>query len=321
MVGSQGLIHKRVSYRKTGLVGIPSKHKSLTLLAGVLIAQLLLLAVQIKRDAHGRLIRVWAVSAAYPFEQAGAWSFGKVRGVWTHYFALTSTERENEALRIENDALKLTISQLETRAAEADRLGAVLGFKQAHEKLPMVAGRVIAASAGTASRTIEIDRGEREGIHKNMAVITPDGAVGKVIEVYGETSQVLLLTDKEGGAGAMLVDTRTQGPVGGTGEPTLQMKYVATEENVPVGEKIVTSGMDKIFPRDIPIGTVMEVKPGNPFKQIRVEPAAKLDRLETVIVLLTQEPVEFKSATPSTPAAMAGTTAAAPSASAAAGKP
>jgi rod shape-determining protein MreC len=277
------------------MVAIPSKHKSLTLLAGVILAQLLLLAVQIKRDSRGRLIRVWAISAAYPFERSGAWGFGKIRGVWTHYFALQDTEKENEALRVENDALKLTISQLQGRAAEADRLAALLSFKQSHEKVPIVGGRVIAASAGTASRTVEIDRGERDGIRRNMAVITPDGAVGKVIEVYRDTSQVLLLTDKEGGAGAMLVDTRTQGPVGGTGEPTMLMKYVATEENVPVGEKIVTSGMDKIFPRDIPIGTVVEVKPGNPFKQIRVQPAAKLDRLETVIVLLTQAPVEFKN--------------------------
>ena len=277
------------------MVAIPSKHKSLTLLAGVLLAQLLLLAVQIKRDSRGRLIRVWAISAAYPFERSGAWGFGKIRGVWTHYFALQDTEKENEALRVENDALKLTISQLQGRAAEADRLAALLSFKQSHEKVPIVGGRVIAASAGTASRTVEIDRGERDGVRRNMAVITPDGAVGKVIEVYRDTSQVLLLTDKEGGAGAMLVDTRTQGPVGGTGEPTMLMKYVATEENVPVGEKIVTSGMDKIFPRDIPIGTVVEVKAGNPFKQIRVQPAAKLDRLETVIVLLTQAPVEFKN--------------------------
>jgi rod shape-determining protein MreC len=274
------------------MVAIPSKHKSLTLLAGVILAQLLLLAVQIKRDSRGRLIRVWAISAAYPFERSGAWGFGKIRGVWTHYFALQDTEKENEALRVENDALKLTISQLQGRAAEADRLAALLSFKQSHEKVPIVGGRVIAASAGTASRTVEIDRGERDGIRRNMAVITPDGAVGKVIEVYRDTSQVLLLTDKEGGAGAMLVDTRTQGPVGGTGEPTMLMKYVATEENVPVGEKIVTSGMDKIFPRDIPIGTVVEVKAGNPFKQIRVQPAAKL---ETVIVLLTQAPVEFKN--------------------------
>jgi rod shape-determining protein MreC len=309
-----------VSYRITDLVAIASKHRSLTLLAGVLIAQLLLLAVQIKRDSRGRLIRVWAISAAYPFEKSGAWGFGKVRGVWTHYFALQTTERENEALRIENDALKLTISQLQGRAAEADRLGALLSFKQNHEKVPMVGGRVIAASAGTASRTIEIDRGERDGIKRNMAVITPDGAVGKVIEVFGNTSQVLLLTDKEGGAGAMLVDTRTQGPVGGTGEPTMLMKYVATDENVAVGEKIVTSGMDKIFPRDVPLGTVVEVKAGNPFKLIRVQPAAKLDRLETVIVLLSQEPVEFKSEVQSAPQS-GGTTGAQNSAPAAPVKP
>jgi rod shape-determining protein MreC len=277
------------------MVAIPSKHKSLTLLAGVLIAQLLMLAVQIKRDSHGRLIRVWAISAAYPFERSGEWGFGKIHGVWTHYFALHTTARENEALRIENDALKLTIAQLQSRAAEADRLAAILNFKQTHEEVPMIAARVIAASAGTASRTVEIDRGERDGLKANMAVITPDGAVGKVIEVFRNTAQVLVLTDKDGGAGAMLVDSRTQGVVGGTGEPMLQMKFVANENTVGIGEKIVTSGMDKIFPKGIPIGTVLEIKPGNPFKQIRVQPAAKLDRLEAVIVLLGQTPVEFKS--------------------------
>jgi len=274
-------------------IPIPSRHKSLALLTGVLLAQVLLLALQIKRDSRGRLIRVWAVSAASPFERSGAWGFGRVSGVWHHYFALQTTSRENEALRVENDALKLTISQLQSKAAEADRLAALLNFKQAHAGVPLLGARVIAVSAGTASRTIEVDRGERDGVTKNMAVITPDGAVGKVIAVYRDTSQVLLLTDKDGGVGAMLVNSRTQGPVGGTGEPTMIMKYVATEEDVKVGERIVTSGMDKIFPRDIPVGTVVEVKNGNPFKLIRVLPAAKLDRLETVIVLLSLAPVEF----------------------------
>jgi rod shape-determining protein MreC len=275
------------------MVAIPSKHRSLALLGGVLLVQVLMLAVQIKRDSRGRLIRVWAVSAVYPFERAGAWGVDKVRGVWTHYIALRSTARENEALRVENDALKLTISQLQSRAAEADRLETLLNFRQEHKEVPLVGARVIAASAGAASRTIEIDRGERDGIRRNMAVITPDGAVGKVIEVYRDTAQVLLLTDKDGGAGAMLVESRTQHPVGGTGDPVLQLKYVASDEKVNVGEKIVTSGMDKIFPPDIPIGTVTGVKPGNPFKEVRVEPAAKLEGLETVIVLLTQAPIEF----------------------------
>jgi rod shape-determining protein MreC len=277
------------------MVAIPSRHRSLALLGGVLLVQVLLLAVQIKRDSGGRLIRVWAVTATSPFERAGAWAVGQVRGVWAHYFALQSTSRQNEALRIENDSLKLTISQLQTKAAEADRLAALLNFRQSHEQVPMVGARVIAASAGTASRTVEIDRGERDGIRRNMAVITPEGAVGKVIEVYRDVSQVLLLTDKYGGAGAMLLSSRIQAPVSGTGEPILLMNYVATEDDVKIGERIVTSGMDKIFPRDIPVGTVIEVKPGNPFKLIRVQPAARLERLETVIVLLTQAPVEFKT--------------------------
>ena len=93
----------------------------------------------------------------------------------------------------------------------------------------------------------------------------------------------------------MLVDSRIQSPVKGTGEPMLTMSYVAAEDTVNAGEKIVTSGMDKIFPRDVPIGTVLDVKQGNPFKQIRVKPAARLDRLEEVIVLLTQQPVTFKN--------------------------
>ncbi len=308
------------------MVAIPSRHRSLALLAGVLLVQIMMLAVQIKRDSRGRLIRVWAVSAVTPFERTGAWGFGKVRGVWQHYFALQSTVRENEALRIENDALKLAISQLQSKAAEADRLGLLLHFKLNNEKAAMVGARVIGASAGTASRTIEIDRGERDGIRRNQPVITPDGAVGKVIEVYRDSAQVLLLTDKDSGVGAMLVDSRIQSPVGGTGELMLYMKYVAAEDTVNVGEKIVTSGMDKIFPRDVPVGTVVEVRPGTPFKQVRVAPAAKLDRLEEVFVLLTQEPVEFQkeAETPSNAASSgtpAGASTTAPAESPAAVKP
>lgn len=275
------------------MVGIPSRHKSLALLAGVLLLQVLMLAVQVKRDSRGRLIRVWTVTAVTPFEKGGAWGFGWIRNVWDHYFALQGTTRQNEALRQENDALKLTISQLEGKAAEADRLAVLLNFRKDHDKVPMVMARVIGASAGTASRTVEIDRGERDGIRRNMAVITPDGAVGKIIEAFRDNAQVLLLTDKDGGAGAMLVQSRSQGPVKGNGDPTLSMSYVANEEEVHVGDKIVTSGMDKIFPRDVPIGTVVDVKPGNTFKQIRVKPTVKLERLEEVIVLLTQQAVAF----------------------------
>jgi rod shape-determining protein MreC len=290
------------------MVAIPSRHRSLALLAGVIMLQVLMLAVQVKRDSRGRLIRVWTITAVTPFEKGGAWGFGKIRGVWDHYFALQGTTRQNEALRQENDALKLKISQLEGKASEADRLSLLLNFKQNHDKVPMLMALVIGASAGTATRTVEIDRGERDGIRRNMGVITPDGAVGKIIEVYRDNAQVLLLTDKDGGAGAMLLESRSQGAVNGSGEPLLLLNYVANEQKVNVGDKVITSGMDKIFPRDIPLGTVVEVKPGTTFHQIRLQPAANLERLEEVIVLLTQDAVAFPSASETDGAAPANGT-------------
>jgi rod shape-determining protein MreC len=275
------------------MVAIPSRHKSLVLLAGVVIVQVLFLAVQIKRDSQGRLIRSWTVGAISPFERTGAWGFGRVRGIWSHYFALQNTSRENENLRSENNALKLQLEQLRSKAAEADRLALLINFRQLNRNVPMLGARVIGASADTASETIFLDRGAHDGIRHNMAVITPDGVVGKVIEAFPNSAQVLLLTDKDSGVGAMLADSRIQSPVGGTGEPLLVMKYVPNDDAVNVGERVVTSGMDRIFPKDLPVGTVTDIKPGNPFKLIRVRPAANLDRLEEVIVLLTMRPLEL----------------------------
>ena len=276
------------------MVGVPSRHKSLVLLAGVVLLQVVLLAVQIKRDSQGRMLRVWTVGAVSPFERVGARGIGNIRGTWSHYFALKNASVENEQLKRENDALKLQISQLQSKAAEADRLAELLNFRESQKNVPMLPARVIGTSADTASQTIYLDRGERDGIRRNMGVITPDGVVGKVVESYRDTSQVLLLTDKESGVGAMLSDSRIQSPVGGTGEPVLAMKYIPSDDQVSIGEQVVTSGMDRIFPRDLPVGVVSEVKPGTPFQRVRVQPAAKLERLEEVIVLLTQQPLEKK---------------------------
>jgi rod shape-determining protein MreC len=282
------------------MAGVPSRHKSLVLLAGVIILQVVLLAVQIKRDSQGRLLRVWTVGAVSPFQRAGAKGIGNIRGTWSHYFALQNTSRENEELRRENDALKLQVNQLQSKAAESDRLAGLLNFRQAQRNVPMLAARVIGTGADT-SQTVYLDRGERDGIRRNMGVITPDGVVGKVIESYRDTAQVLLLTDRDSGVGAMLAESRIQSPVGGTGEPLLSMKYIPTDDTVNVGEHVVTSGMDRIFPRDLPVGIVTEIKTGRPFQQVRVRPSANLQRLEEVIVLLTLHPLEKKE--PPAPAA------------------
>ena len=280
------------------MVAIPSRHRSLVLLTIVVVVQVLLLALQITRESQGSLIRVWTVSAVSPFERAGASGVSKVRGTWRHYFALSGTARENERLKQENDALKLQISQLRAKASEADRLAGLLNFRETQERVPMVGARVIGSSADANSAVIYLDRGQHDGIKKNMGVITPDGVVGKVIESFSGTAQVLLLTDRDSGVGAMIEETRIQSPVGGTGEPLLSMKYVSNDDEVKIGEHVVTSGMDRIFPRDLPVGTIAEVKVGAPpFKFIRVRPSAQLEKLEEVIVLLTTDPLVMKKKT------------------------
>jgi rod shape-determining protein MreC len=270
---------------------VPMRHRSLTLLGAVLLIQVLMLAVQIRTKSQGRLIRVWVVEVVTPFERAGNWTITKFRGVWNGYFGLIHTQRENAELHAEMDRLRIRNTELESESAESARMAALLGFHDAHPDVPMVAARVIAASADSSSHAIFINRGEHDGIRRNMAVITPDGVVGKVFEVYRGTSQVLLLTDKESGVGSLLAGSRTQGPVGGVGEPLMMMKYISNDENVTVGQQVLTSGEDQIYPKDLPVGTVAEVKTGTPFKVIRVKPAAHLDRLEEVLVLLTRQEI------------------------------
>jgi len=272
---------------------IATRRRPYVLLAVALVFQILLLAVQVKRPDGARLIRVWAVELLTPAERAGSWALDGVGGAWTGYIGLFRANRENQRLRAQVGELTLQNSSLESRAAEAQRLAALLEFRGAHPDAPLLAARVIGGDAGS-SRAIYLDRGERDGVQQNMGVITPQGVVGKVLEVYSTTSQVLLLTDNSSGAGALLANSRTQGAAKGTGDPLLELDYVSNEQAVAVGERVLTSGMDRIFPKDLPLGTVTETRPGNPFKQIQVRPAARLDQLEEVLILLSRQPWEWE---------------------------
>jgi len=286
------------------MIAIPSRHKSLTLLAGIIVAQVLLLAVQIKREQQVRLIRVWAVELISPVQRAGAWAVYKIEHGWGGYIGLRHAMQDNEALRAELGRLKVRNAELEGRALEADRLAGLLNFRDAHADVPMAAARVIGASPDPGSLIVYINRGSRDGIRRNMGVITPDGVVGKILAVYPDTSQVLLLGDKESGVGALLAATRTQAPVKGTGEPQLSLDYVSNDEKVSVGEAVLTSGQDRIFPKDLPVGTVVQATPDpkTPFMQIRVKPAAHLDRIEEVLVLFTQQELDSKKEAEANPA-------------------
>src|ERR1700688_3961182 len=278
------------------MIAIPSRHRSLTLLAGVIVAQVLLLAVQIKRERQVRLIRVWAVELISPLQRLGSWTVQGAEHSWGGYIGLRSAQKENDAMHSEMDRLKVRNAELEGRALEADRLTALLNFRTAHSETPMLAAHVIGARPDSGSLVVNIDRGSRDGIRRDMGVITPDGVVGKIFAVYPDISQVLLLGDKDSGVGALLAETRTQGPVKGTGEPLLSLDYISNNEKVTVGEAVLTSGQDRIFPKDLPVGKVVDfvADPKTPFMRIRVKPAAHLDRLEEVLVLQTRQDLNLK---------------------------
>ncbi len=279
------------------MLEIASRHRPLTLLAATVLAQVLLLAFQIKRERDVRLIRVWSVELLTPLQRAGTWTINKARVGWRDYVDLRHTRAENDRLRSELSRLELRNRELEGRAVEQQRLTTLLNFKEARPDAPMLAAQVIGASADAATHTVLINRGERDGLRVNLGVITPDGVVGKIVEAFPHTAQVLLLNDKESGVGALLATSRTHGVVRGSGDPLARMDYVINDENIPAGEEVLTSGEDRIFPKDLPVGIVTSSQPGNPFKLIRVRPAARLDRLEEVLVLLSQKELTPKKET------------------------
>ena len=287
------------------MIAIPSRHKSLTLLAAVVVAQVLLLAVQIKRDQQVRLIRVWTVELLSPVQRSGSWIIYNFEHGWGNYVSLRNTRQDNESLRSDLDRLKVRNAELEGRALEADRLAALLTFRQGHAEVPMIAARVIGGSPDSGSLVVNIDRGSHDGIRRDMGVITPDGVVGKVFAVYPDISQVLLLGDKDSGVGALLANTRTQGVVKGSGKPDLFMDYVSNDTKITKGEVVLTSGQDRIFPKDLPVATVTETTEDRkaPFMKIVLRPAAHLDRLEEVLVLLSRKELELKKEAETSPAA------------------
>jgi len=255
---------------------------------GVLFAQVLGLAVQVKRPTDSeptRLIRVWAVDVVTPLEKALHWVQTSTSNVWHNYFYLRGVRAENRNLKQQIERMSLEQVRISQDADQARRLQALLAFKEQFISRTMAA-QVIGSSGSELSRSVYIDKGESDGIKPDMAVITADGIVGKVLRVYRSTSQVLLIDDQTSGVGAILDKTRIQGILRGTPAGEVVLEKVMSDEAVPPGEVVLTSGGDGIFPKGLLVGRVTKVAPGNElFLNIRVRPAADLSKLEEVLVV------------------------------------
>ena len=273
--------------------------RPLLLLTITVGAQVLLLAFQIKGEQNVPLIRRWAAAVVTPLERGGTATFSSFGNIWKGYIGLRNARTENEQMRAEMQRLQLRNQQLESQNAEAQRLASLLNFHDSHPEIEMMAASVIGSSSDSTSHTLFINRGSNDHVKMNQPVITPDGVVGKIVEVFPRSSQVQLINDQSSGVGALFAASRTHGILKGKGDPEPSLEYVATEEKVQPGDIIVTSGEDRIFPKDLYLGKVESTKPGgnaSPFQTIKVTPAARLDRLEDVIVLLTTNDLKVSRA-------------------------
>jgi len=264
------------------------RYRNLIVLVGVLFVQVLGLAVQVKRTSDTeptRLIRVWAVGMVAPFERTLVWAQTSTGNIWHNYFYLRGVRAENRNLKAEIVRLNLERVRMSQDADQARRLQALLAFKEQFISRTLAA-QVIGSTGSEMSRAVYIDKGERDGVKTDMAVITADGIVGKVLRVYGGTALVLLIDDQTSGVGAILDKTRLQGILRGTPSGEVMLEKVMSDESVPPGELVLTSGGDGIFPKGLLVGKVTRVWPGNDlFLNIRVRPAANLSRLEEVLVV------------------------------------
>src|SRR6202158_5621365 len=197
------------------------RYRNLIVLVGVLFAQVLGLAVQVKRTTDSeptRLIRIWAVGAVTPLERVLVWFRTSTGNVWHNYFYLRGVRAENRNLKAQIERMSLEQVRISQDADQARRLQALLAFKEQFISQTMAA-QVIGSSGSEQSRSVFIDKGYNDGIRPDMAVITSDGIVGKVLRAdpaNSHVSQVLLIDDQTSGVGAILDKTRLQGILRGT---------------------------------------------------------------------------------------------------------
>ncbi len=264
--------------------GFLSRRKGVLVGTGLLILTLVLLTGgRREMGPPGRSAGV----VTTPAQSLTSGIVGSVSSVLDRYVFLASAEEEILKLRGEVDGLKRELLKVKEYEYENQRLKALLGFKETTE-LPLLPSRVTGRSASAWYRTMVLDKGLADGVRMGSPVVTAGGVVGRVYEVGSSSARVLLLTDASSGVDAILQRSRAQVVVEGDLGPNPKILYLARGVDVEVGDKVVTSGLDGIFPKGLVLGEVSRLKssPGEIFQSARLEPGADFSSIEEVFVIL-----------------------------------
>ncbi|HWG17756.1 MAG TPA: rod shape-determining protein MreC [Acidobacteriaceae bacterium] len=264
-------------------------------LIAVLLAQAIALAVQVRTPANAtrpdtsgvRLIRMWTNGVITPFER-GAQAIGwTVHHGWSNYIDLRHVRQQNQQLQQQLTQMRIQEAAIAEDAREGRRLQALLAFKEKYVASTVVA-QVIGTSGSDLTHVLTIDKGSNDGVKPDMAVITPDGIVGKIREVFPATAEVLEINDQTSGAGVVLENTRIRAILHGTSSGRAQIGNLTADSRIKPGEPVVTSGGDQVYPRGLPVGTVQSIAPDpdrQPYTDIVIKPAVDLNRVEEVLVI------------------------------------
>jgi rod shape-determining protein MreC len=245
----------------------------------------MLLAYQVKSNGEVRLIRVWAVTAVTPLARAIEAGRSSTTHFIRDYFVLLDVRSENEQLKGDLDRVKMENQYLRTELSTADRAKSLAIFQQSSPSRT-IAAHVIGNTTGVGAKVVIVDRGTASGVEKGMAVITPDGIVGKVISAFPTASYVLLVTDQTFAAGVISQVNRVRGTLKGQGNSTVIVDFVQNEEKLEQGEWFYTSGDDRIFPKGLPVGQATVVRPGKSRKEIFISPSGLQNGLEEVLIVV-----------------------------------
>jgi rod shape-determining protein MreC len=280
------------------------RYRNLVVLLAILMAQIAGLAVQVRRTSNGsssldaddpssvRLIRLWANAIIAPPERMIHWTKLGIVGTWTNYIDLMHVRQQNQDLEKTIGRLRLEQAALLEDARQGQRLQALLGFQQKYI-YTTVAAQAYGSSGSDRSHVFYIDKGARDGLKPDMAVIAADGIVGKVRDVFPHTAQVLAVNDPTSGAGVILETTRIRGILKGDASGRLEVVGVTADQRIKPGENVLTAGGDMIFPRGLPVGVVEKVlrdPDRDGLVDILLKPAAHLNRLDEVLVITSTEP-------------------------------
>lgn len=221
-----------------------------------------------------------------PIRWVGGAVTAPFQGLGNVFANLTADQERLSELKAENERLVARNAELEESEQTARRLESLLGLQSLYN-LQSTGARIISGSTDSWSSTVTIDKGTAAGIAVGMPVTDSNGAIGQIIRCGAASSTVRLVTDENSSVSAMVQSSRAQGVLRGSVDGTLHLTLVRTDQNVEVGDTVVTSGLGGVFPKGLPLGTVTSVErtSGALYYDIEVEPLSSTESFEEVLVI------------------------------------